>query len=514
MNRQEQKEAKDAKSAYNHVLKFTGLFGGVQVLTMLMSLIRNKVASEQLGPSGLALVSLFNNIIRLSYQTTNLGISFSAVKSIAELSEETDTAKQAEAVATVRVWSVLTGLVGMLILLMLSNVVSRLTFDSAEYSWAVAALSPIVLMLALQTGEIAIMKGLKILKSVALVSAIGSIFVLAICIPMYCIWGVNGIIPALIGSNLAYMSFTLYMGNRAMPWKVSFFSKDLYVKGLPIIKLGVGYIIAGIFCEGAEYIIRNSIVHYGDYADMGLYNSGYTLAVTYASMIFVAVEADFFPRLSSANSNIAKSNTIINQQIEVCLLLVAPTLITFVIAMPYLLPLLFASKFTNAVPMAICAMGFTFFKALTLPIAYLPLAKGDSKTFMIAELIYDAFVAIAVPQAYKLWGLEGTGWALTAAGVFDFIIILVGYSMLYGFRFDCSKIKIYATQGVLLAVAIALSFLDNLYVKWGAGMAVLAISAYITWRILRQKTDVIERIKQKFMKKKNSTTPSQEGENG
>ncbi len=501
MAKQPRNISSDSDSTYSHVLKYTGLFGGVQGLTMLVSLVRNKISSELLGPSGLALVSLFNNVIRLSNQASNLGISFSAVKSVAELSEQADSYKQAEIVSTVRLWSVVTGLAGMLFMLALCNVISYLTFETSQFSWVIAALSPVVAMMAVQTGEIAILKGLKKLKSVALVSVFGAIFVLAVCAPMYFVWGVNGIVPALIASNIAYMIVTLYFSNRAMSWNISFFNKDSYVNGFPIIKLGVGYIIAGIFGEGAEYAIRNLILHYGILADVGLYNSGYMLAVTYAGMVFVAIEADFFPRLSAANNSVVKSNAIINQQIEVCLLLIAPTLIAFVIAMPYILPLLFAAKFTGAVPMAICAMGYMFFKALTLPAAYLPLAKGDSKVYMLTELIYDVFIAIAIPQAYRLWGLEGTGWALTIAGAFDFFMIHIAYRHLYGFRFDLSKSGIYLAQGALLAIAIYTSFLANICIKWVVGIAVFLVSLFVTFHILKKKADVMNMLSSKFRKK-------------
>ena len=48
-------------STYDHIVKQTGIFGGVQGVTILMNLIRNKIASVLLGPDGLALINIFNN---------------------------------------------------------------------------------------------------------------------------------------------------------------------------------------------------------------------------------------------------------------------------------------------------------------------------------------------------------------------------------------------------------------------------------------------------------------------
>ena len=38
-------------TSYDHVLKYTGVFGGVQVLTMLVSVLRNKFAALWLNVS-------------------------------------------------------------------------------------------------------------------------------------------------------------------------------------------------------------------------------------------------------------------------------------------------------------------------------------------------------------------------------------------------------------------------------------------------------------------------------
>ena len=43
------KEERD--DSYGHVLKYTSIFGGVQGLNILISLVRNKIVALLLGPS-------------------------------------------------------------------------------------------------------------------------------------------------------------------------------------------------------------------------------------------------------------------------------------------------------------------------------------------------------------------------------------------------------------------------------------------------------------------------------
>ena len=100
----------EATDSYSHVLKYTGLFGGVQGLNILVGLVRNKLIAEILGPAGMGLASLFNSTVTFISQATNFGISFSAVKHVSELFDSGDEAAVAHFIKVIRAWSLLTAL--------------------------------------------------------------------------------------------------------------------------------------------------------------------------------------------------------------------------------------------------------------------------------------------------------------------------------------------------------------------------------------------------------------------
>ena len=49
-------------NGYSHILKYTSLFGGVQGLTILISLVRNKAMAVFLGAAGVGLNSLLTSM--------------------------------------------------------------------------------------------------------------------------------------------------------------------------------------------------------------------------------------------------------------------------------------------------------------------------------------------------------------------------------------------------------------------------------------------------------------------
>ena len=77
-------ENKEKQNGYSHIMKYTGLFGGIQMLNMLVGVVRNKMVAMILGPGGMGLLSLFNSTIKLVSESTNMGISMSGVKTISQ----------------------------------------------------------------------------------------------------------------------------------------------------------------------------------------------------------------------------------------------------------------------------------------------------------------------------------------------------------------------------------------------------------------------------------------------
>jgi O-antigen/teichoic acid export membrane protein len=169
--------------------------------------------------------------------------------------------------------------------------------------------------------------------------------------------------------------------------------------------------------------------------------------------------------------------------------------------MPLVVRALFTTEFMASVPMAICAILFMFFKALTLPVAYLPLAKGDSKIYMLTELIYDIFVALAVPYAFKYWGLMGAGSALSVGGFLDMLIIHSFYRYRYHYRFNKAKLGIYIIQFILLLSVILLSLQAPSLYKWIGGILAFILSLYISLHILSKETNIISTLKKKLRRK-------------
>ena len=480
----------EATDTYGHILKYTGIFGGVQGLNIVVGLVRNKLVALLLGPGGMGLASLFNSTVNFISQATNFGISFSAVKHISELFDGGDEAAISHFVKVVRAWSLLTALIGMLVCIVVGPLLSNYTFAWGDHTLHFVLLSPAVGLLAITGGETAILKGARQLRSLAVIQIYSVLAAFIISIPVYYAYGQTGIVPVIVLMALASMLLTIWHSYRIYPLRLRG-AKGLFGEGMEMVKLGIAFVIAGILGSGAEMLIRSYLnVSSGNLDVVGLYSAGFMLTVTYANVVFSAMETDYFPRLSAVCGDVAVLNQTVNRQIEVSLLIVSPMLAALIIILPLLIPLLFTSKFLPMVGMAQVAVLSAYFKAVSLPIAYVTLAKGDSVGYMVLEGIYDLVLVALVVFGYQYWGLFGTGVALSVSYLFDILLVGTYAYVRYQYRFSLPVLQYAGIQLSLGLAVYVVTLIDNPYIYWILGMLLCVASLLVSLNILHQKTSL------------------------
>ena len=476
--------AKENDELYSHVLKFTGLFGGVQGLNVLIGLVRNKFVALLLGPGGMGLVSLFNTTVQLISQATHLGISFSAVRHISEYYDADNTEKVAHYVKVVRGWCLLTALLGMLVCIVLGPFLSSATFSWGDHTLHFILLAPAIGMIAITGGETAILKGQRKLGALALVQIVAALASLVISIPIYYFFWQAGIVPVIVLMAFVTMCATLWFSLRLFPLQFGG-TYGILGEGMEMVRLGVAYTLAAVIGTASEMLIRSYLNVVGDLDVLGLYNAGYMITITYAGMVFSAMETDYYPRLSAVQHDIQATNETVNRQMEVSLLLVSPMLAALIIALPVVVPLLFSQEFLPVVGMAQVAALAMYMKVLTLPVAYITLARGYSLSYLFLETSYFVVFVILIFFGYRYWGLFGTGVAITLAHVFEYLLVN-GYAYKkYGYRSSATVYGYAIVQGALGLLAYILTLVADGYLYWTVGALTVVLSGLLSLKALR-----------------------------
>ncbi len=492
---------REQNDSYGHVLKYTGLFGGVQGLKIIVDIIRNKLAAVLLHQVGLGLNAQYMNSAEVANSFTNFGIGFSAVQRLSELYEQGDKEEMRLYVGVIRTWSLLSALAGIVMCLLLSLFAQQMLYPDGNPSvFNMVLLCLFIASLPMEVGECSILKGTRKLQQMAGVEVVVALSTLLLTIPVYYMMGLSGIVLALALGGWAKVLIHMYVSCRLFRYKVHPFSPTVIHAGYSLIGRGIPYMLTAVLGSLTTMMLFQYCLNGSD-TEIGLYKSAYSLMVTYTGIVFMAIGTDFFPRLSSVNHDRERMNHAINQQIDVTILLITPLLILFVLFMAWIMRLLYTSEFLPAVTMAQCAVFYMFFRAVTTPMAYTSLAKGESMIYLMVETIYNVVFIALMYYGYHHFGLTGAGISLSLAALFDMLLIGSIYGKRYRFSIRMSTVRMIFVQGVLLVLVVLTSVFGSKWVKYGVGLSALVASMAYSWRILSQDTAFVDSVRQRIRKK-------------
>lgn len=479
--------------SYDHVLKYTGIFGGVQVVNVA----RVKLTAVILGSIGMGLISAYHTISDFLNNASNMGIPLNATRRTSELFEEGTNEQIEHQIMVIRTWVLWSALLSVFICLFFSPVISYYFFKHDWRHWPqVMLISFVAVSNIIAEGECAILKGLRQVRKVAIIESILALGTLLCTIPLYYLLGLRGIILGLIAcgvlSAVLHFSFSL----RMVSYRVRPFSQRIFFEGLPLIRIGIPYVLAGVAHAGLQMAIVAIILDHHTEADLGHYNAGWALMIGYSSLVFMALESDFFPRLSSVNNDKWRMNDTINQQIDVCTLILTPLLILLVVFMPFVLRLLYEEEFLVVESMAVLSVFYPFLRCMSLPIGYSILAKGHSVVYLVLEVVYDVFLGLLIWWCYNSFGLFGAGVALSAAALYDVILYGSYCHIRYGFLFRRSTLLFFIGQLACLLFAVEYCYLVSPSdgEKYIAGGIAFAVSFLLSLYQLHNRSDFVKHL--------------------
>ncbi|MCF0195973.1 MAG: oligosaccharide flippase family protein, partial [Bacteroidaceae bacterium] len=419
-------------SSYDHVLKYTGVFGGVQGLKTLAGLLKNKLMSSILHSTGMGLSDIYSNIVENVNAGTNFGLSFSAVRSVSEMFETGDETALCEHICVIRTWSVWTALLAAIICILGAPLLSYTFFDNyTEHAPAIVFLSLSLIAMPIEAGECAVLKGMRCLKRVTIIESLSAVGSLLTTIPLYYFFGIDGVVYALVLTQLFVTAVHLCFSVKVVPYRVKLLSTKVFREGIDLLKVGFPYAIAAVATAFTTAIIFNFIEDHGQIA---CYKRGILLLAVVSSLAFTAMDVDYFPRLSSVNHDRKRMNALINQQLHVCSMVITPLLLGLLIVLPYIVPLLLASDFTPVIGLCTCAVFHTYFRGLAVPVEYVALAKGSTWVYLIVEIASALLSYAMIVLMYPLMGLTGIGVGLSLALCIEVIVVSILYSLLFGFQ--------------------------------------------------------------------------------
>jgi O-antigen/teichoic acid export membrane protein len=469
-----------------------------------VGIVSAKFVALFLGTTGIGLVGLLQNTLAIISSITGFGINISGVRMVALARVSKDEQEFSKTVLVLKRASVATGILGVMLTLILAKPLSIWTFGSADYTNWFLILSVNFIFSSLAVNYMMLLQGTRSMKAIAVSTVVYAVMVTSVTLPIYYFLKLDGIVSVLVlTSVLNFVVNWLFARQiKIIPVQVGF--KETIMRSKELIQLGFLLSINVIFGQITAYLLKLYFnFQYATESILGLYVVATTLLITYVGMIFSAMSTDFYPRLSTVQTDNSKVTEMVNDQIEVALLLITPLIVIFYFLAPVLITVLYSEAFLGVVLILEWALLAIIVKAIIWPLAFIILAKGEKKLYFQQEILGDAMNIIFTIIGFYYLGLLGIGLAM----LFNYLVygIYVFYVVNKKFQFEFRKntlLLMVKSIFIGLTAGIAVSFLDypNAYVV----LAILSIiSLYYSFIELNKRIELkkyLQKVLIKFRK--------------
>lgn len=431
-------------SSHGQIFKSSVIIGGASLINIIVGVTKVKILAMLLGPSGVGLMGLFQNIMGVASTVTGCGISNSGVRQLAAsggIPSIRDLVRR-----TLWLSGICLGTLGMLLVWLLRDFIAEKILGDIAYANEIGWLGVGVFLTLLASSQSALLQGMRKIADLASVKIVGGVLSAGTGILLVYSLGKSGVLwfvltaPAAGVLVAAYYAAKLPKPTNPANWR------DTYPQWVKLITLGFPFMLAGLLTLLTQLIARSLIVE-----EMGLNASGYfqaawSISMTYMAVILGAMGADFYPRLTSVINKPEEAFRLLDEQTEMALLMAAPILLAMITLAPWAIHILYAPTFAPATDVLRWQMLGNILKIISWPLGFIILALGRGKIYIFTELAWNvSYLAIL------LLGLERYGLVVTGIGFT--IAYLVYYCVLSALAFKLIKYK-QARRNLLYGVAL------------------------------------------------------------
>lgn len=423
------------ETSYGTILKTTFLFGFVQVFKAVISIAKNKIAAILIGPEGMGVLGIYQNVVSLIQTGAGLGVNQSAVRDVSDARGKHDSTRLSYIISIVNKIILYTALLGCTLTLLLSYWLSEWTFGDNVHIVAYCVIGLVIGLNIIDETKQAILKGMRQLRALAKAGMIGSVAGLLTTAPLYFFFGINGIVPALLIASIIAVLVSNYYVEKIGYTKIPISFKDVRKDAAPMVKMGIALMIVTFLQYFVSLIINAYIRSKGGLEDVGLYNAGNIIINGYFGVIITALMTDYYPRIAAVNDNNDAIQNELNRQSLVTLVLSCPMFVLFITLLPFFVRLLYSKDFLPSIDFIRWAIYFTLITIVSNQVDMILIAKYKTRIMLIISFIMRTFQVFLSILLYSTWGLAGLGITFLIMGLLHMLVMTSVLYYLYKIHF-------------------------------------------------------------------------------
>jgi O-antigen/teichoic acid export membrane protein len=394
----------------------------ITAIRIASGFVASKVVALLTGPSGVALIGAFTNFIAIVLTSANGAITTGVVKYAAEYGE--DEPKLKNLFSTALKISVFCSVIVGLILLVGARYFSIWIFTKDEYTMIIRSLGLTIIFYSLNSLLTSILNGRGQIKTLTIVSTVGTVIALIFTITLVYFFKITGALYSLVLSQSIVFFITAALVIKS-PWFTRSHFNQTFNKAIAL-KLGhysLMAICSALTVPVSQILFRNMVI-----SKFGLDAAGYWQGVMrvsdgYLMLIISSLGIYYLPKLSSLKTTEELRKEVF-QGYKYFMPLVLVGCILIYIFKTSIIKILYTPSFSPMEPLFFWQLVGDFFKMASWLIAYLMIARGMTKIFIITEIVFSTNYVVLGYVMTGLYGLRGAPMAF-AINYFLYLITMI-----------------------------------------------------------------------------------------
>lgn len=467
--------------SHRQIFRSSAILGSATFINIVIAIIKVKVLAVLLGPAGVGLMGLYQNIMGTASTLANCGTGISGVRQIAASQGDQ---KLLSSIRRALLWgNFLMGCLGMAVFWFARDPIAKLVFHDTVHAVEVSWLGVGVFISLMGTSQMAMLQGMRRIGDVARVNVLSSLAGSIVGVLIVWLLGQDGVHWFVIAAPAASVIFSSWYASRLPRIQAEQDWEVMRQQWQSLLSFGIPLMAAGLLTLLTQLIVRSLVVK-----DLGLDASGYfqaawSISMTYIGFVLGAMATDYLPRLSEAIHDHERSKQLVNEQTEMTLLMAAPLLLAMLTLAPWLIELLYAKSFIPATEILRWQVMGDIFKVIAWPMGFIVLALGRGDVFIVTQFTWNAIYLLCVWFGMEKMGLLVVGVGFFIAYFFQVGLLRLVAGRLIGFISYPGNIRLFAA---LLTAACAIFVVSEYWVLaslFFGGFLTLGFGVYSLWRL-------------------------------
>lgn len=433
------------------------VIGSAQAVNILISILRMKVLAILLGPTGVGMLSIYNNLQGVATTAAGLGMGTSGVREIASVKGEEQALSRVRRVLLAA--HLVQGVLAMGVVWLLREQISEWLFGDRSYATEVGLIGLAILLTLLGTAHTALLQGMRRIGDLGRVTVLSALVGTIAGLAAVWLYGEPGLIWFVVVLPLATiviaMRYTRRLPKPSASKRPS--SVEIWDVWKPMAKLGAAFMLGGLATTATLLLVRGHITQELGLEAAGQFAAAWGITITYVGFLLGAMAADYYPRLTEVINDRAATIRLVNDQAQLVLAIGGPVLLLLIGLAPWVVTLLYSAEFVPAAELLQWQTVGNVFKLASWALAFSVVAAARSKTFVMIELSFNIVFLALIWCLLPVLGLTVTAIAFLVGYVVYLAIVYIVARTLLDFRWKTPSLALLALHATLALGLLAVA---------------------------------------------------------